>query len=25
VASHSDVVLGLADRVIDLDGGRIRG
>jgi ATP-binding cassette subfamily C protein CydD len=25
VASHSDVVLGLADRVIDLDGGQIRG
>jgi len=25
VASHSDVVLGIADRVIDLDGGRIRG
>jgi ATP-binding cassette subfamily C protein CydD len=25
VASHSDAVLGLADRVIDLDGGRIRG
>jgi ATP-binding cassette subfamily C protein CydD len=25
VASHSDVVLRLADRVIDLDGGRIRG
>jgi ATP-binding cassette subfamily C protein CydD len=25
VASHSEVVLGLADRVIDLDGGRIRG
>jgi ATP-binding cassette subfamily C protein CydD len=25
VASHSDVVLGLADRVIVLDGGRIRG
>jgi ATP-binding cassette, subfamily C, bacterial CydD len=25
LASHSDVVLGLADRVIDLDGGRIRG
>jgi len=25
VASHSDVVLGLAGRVIDLDGGRIRG
>lgn len=25
VASHSDVVLGLADRVIDLDGGRIHG
>jgi ATP-binding cassette subfamily C protein CydD len=24
VASHSDAVLGLADRVIDLDGGRIR-
>jgi ABC-type multidrug transport system fused ATPase/permease subunit len=25
VASHSDAVLGIADRVIDLDGGRIRG
>jgi ATP-binding cassette, subfamily C, bacterial CydD len=25
VASHSDAVLGLAGRVIDLDGGRIRG
>jgi ATP-binding cassette subfamily C protein CydD len=25
LASHSDAVLGLADRVIDLDGGRIRG
>jgi ATP-binding cassette subfamily C protein CydD len=25
VASHSDAVLGLADRVINLDGGRIRG
>jgi ATP-binding cassette subfamily C protein CydD len=25
VASHSDVVLGLAGRVIALDGGRIRG
>jgi ATP-binding cassette subfamily C protein CydD len=25
VASHSDVVLGLADRVISLDGGRIGG
>ena len=25
VASHSDAVLGLADSVIDLDGGRIRG
>jgi ATP-binding cassette, subfamily C, bacterial CydD len=25
VASHSDAVLGLADLVIDLDGGRIRG
>jgi ATP-binding cassette, subfamily C, bacterial CydD len=25
VASHSGVVLGLADRVIELDGGRIRG
>jgi ATP-binding cassette subfamily C protein CydD len=25
VASHSDAVLGLADHVIDLDGGRIRG
>ena len=25
VASHSDVVLGIACRVIDLDGGRIRG
>jgi ATP-binding cassette, subfamily C, bacterial CydD len=25
VASHSDAVLGLADRVIGLDGGRIRG
>jgi ATP-binding cassette subfamily C protein CydD len=25
VASHSAAVLGLADRVIDLDGGRIRG
>jgi ATP-binding cassette subfamily C protein CydD len=25
VASHSDTVLGIADRVIDLDGGRIRG
>jgi ATP-binding cassette, subfamily C, bacterial CydD len=25
VASHSDLVLGLADRVIDLDGGWIRG
>ena len=25
VASHSDVVLGIAGRVIDLDGGRIRG
>jgi ATP-binding cassette subfamily C protein CydD len=25
VASHSDVVLGIADHVIDLDGGRIRG
>jgi ATP-binding cassette subfamily C protein CydD len=25
VASHSGAVLGLADRVIDLDGGRIRG
>jgi ATP-binding cassette subfamily C protein CydD len=25
VASHSDVVLAIADRVIDLDGGRIRG
>jgi ATP-binding cassette, subfamily C, bacterial CydD len=24
VASHSDAVLGLADRVIDLDGGQIR-
>jgi ATP-binding cassette subfamily C protein CydD len=24
VARHSDVVLGIADRVIDLDGGRIR-
>jgi len=25
VASHSDAVLGIADRVIDLDGGWIRG
>jgi ATP-binding cassette subfamily C protein CydD len=25
VASHSDAVLAIADRVIDLDGGRIRG
>jgi ATP-binding cassette subfamily C protein CydD len=25
VASHSDAVLGIADRVIDLEGGRIRG
>jgi ATP-binding cassette subfamily C protein CydD len=25
VASHSNVVLGLADRVIDMDGGQIRG
>jgi ATP-binding cassette subfamily C protein CydD len=25
VASHSDVVLGIAHRVIDLDGGRVRG
>jgi ATP-binding cassette subfamily C protein CydD len=25
VASHSDVMLGLAGRVVDLDGGRIRG
>jgi ATP-binding cassette, subfamily C, bacterial CydD len=25
VASHSDAVLGIAGRVIDLDGGRIRG
>jgi hypothetical protein len=25
VASHSDAVLGLAGRVINLDGGRIRG
>jgi ATP-binding cassette subfamily C protein CydD len=25
VASHSDAVLGIADRVIDLDGGRICG
>jgi ATP-binding cassette subfamily C protein CydD len=25
VASHSDAVLGLADRVIDLEGGRVRG
>jgi hypothetical protein len=25
VASHSDVVLGMADRVIDLDGGGLRG
>jgi len=25
VASHSDAVLGIADRVIDLDDGRIRG
>ena len=25
VASHSDVVLGIVGRVIDLDGGRIRG
>ena len=25
LASHSDAVLGIADRVINLDGGRIRG
>jgi predicted ABC-type transport system involved in lysophospholipase L1 biosynthesis ATPase subunit len=25
VASHSDVVLGIADRIVDLDSGRIRG
>ncbi|MCW2895523.1 MAG: thiol reductant exporter, ATP-binding protein CydD [Actinomycetia bacterium] len=25
VASHSDAVLGIADRVIDLEGGRFRG